>query len=162
MSDEKQNYPKSGTVEWIGLRPSSSEPMQEVDSVQVDLELGLIGDRFKGSAGAPRQVTLIQREHLAVVAQLLDQDSIDPALTRRNILVSGINLTSLKEKTIQIGTVKLQVNGGCPPCGKMEANLGKGGYNAMRGHGGIIASVVEPGTINVGDRVQPLVQQPSI
>jgi MOSC domain-containing protein YiiM len=35
----------------------------------------------------------------------------------------------------------------------MEEVLGAGGYNAMRGHGGIICRVIESGTMSVGDSV---------
>jgi MOSC domain-containing protein YiiM len=96
---------------------------------------------------------LIQAEHLGVIASVLHRDSVDPALLRRNIVVSGINLLALKSAKFRIGTALLEGTGPAEPCSRMEEALGPGGYNAMRGHGGITARVLEDGWIRVGDSV---------
>ncbi len=145
--------PQIGRVEWIGIRPSRGEAMVALESVQVICGTGLEADRFKGRAGSPRQVTLIQQEHLGVIAACLGRESVDPALLRRNIVVSGINLLALKDKHFQVGDVVLEFTGPCHPCSKMERLLGAGGYNAMRGHGGITARVHEAGVIHLADAV---------
>ena len=145
--------PQPGRVEWIGIRPSREEPMIVLESVQINPGNGLEGDRFKSKAGGPRQVTLIQQEHLAVITACLHRDPIPPSLLRRNIVVSGINLLALKDKVFRIGDAVLEFSGLCHPCSKMEQYLGAGGYNAMRGHGGITARVCEAGLVSLGDVV---------
>ena len=158
-SDNMQNirdlfdvFPHPGRVEWIGIRPERRGPVEIVQSVDVSEKEGLIGDHYSGQSGN-RHITLIQAEHLPVVAALTGREALDPALVRRNIVVSGLNLLALKDHQLQIGDVVLQVTGQCHPCSKMETALGPGGYNAMRGHGGLTAKVIQGGTIRVGDQV---------
>lgn len=98
-------------------------------------------------------MTLIQDEHLTAVAGLLGVAAIDPGQTRRNIVVRGINLLALHNCRFRIGTALLEGTGYCQPCSRMETNLGPGGYNAMRGHGGITARILEDGVISLGDPV---------
>lgn len=156
MKDLFNTLPQTGTVQWIGLRPEREAEVIEVEYVHADRNKGLEGDRYSGKSGN-RQVTLIQSEHLHAVASMLEKESLDPSLLRRNIVVSGINLLALKEKQFQIGAeVILETTGHCHPCSKMEKLLGPGGYNAMRGHGGITARVIREGTIKKGDKVQML------
>jgi MOSC domain-containing protein YiiM len=143
--------PQKGRIEWIGIRPARSAPMVSLQEVSINQSDGLAGDRFSGRADSPRQVTLIQREHLAVIAACVGIEAIDPALLRRNIVVSGINLLALKDKRFRVGDVLLEYTGACHPCSKMERALGAGGYNAMRGHGGITARVLEAGLLRIGD-----------
>lgn len=145
--------PQVGRVEWIGLRPTKDKPMLAVEQVHIEVNKGLEGDRFSGRPGSRRQVTLIQKEHLDVIASCLNLDSVSPALLRRNIVVSGVNLLALKNKAFSIGDAVLEFTGLCHPCSKMELQLGVGGYNAMRGHGGITARVCEAGEIRLNDKV---------
>jgi len=123
-----------------------------VDNVTALSDVGLEGDHYENRGGS-RQVTLIQAEHLEVLASLLGLNKIAPELARRNIEVRDINLLSLKGKRFQVGQALLEYSGDCHPCSRMEKNFGPGAYNAMRGHGGITAKVVTGGIIKVGDFV---------
>ena len=146
--------PQVGTVEWIGLRPEKKADLIEVDKVNVIISKGLEGDHYKGTSGK-REVTLIQKEHLDTVASIMKKENINPSLTRRNIVVSGINLQALKDQKFGLGDeVVLETTGMCHPCSRMEQNLGPGGYNAMRGHGGITARVINGGIVKNGDSVK--------
>ncbi|MBT8221008.1 MAG: MOSC domain-containing protein [Bacteroidia bacterium] len=160
MLNKNNIYPVPGKVEWIGLRPDRESPQIEVQQIEAIVGKGLLGDRYSGKQGK-RDVTLIQKEHLETVGQLLGKTTVHPSQLRRNIVVSGMNLVSLKGRLIRIGSTHLQVTGPCAPCIKMERNLGPGGYNAMRGHGGITAKVVKSGMISVGDSLE-VIESPKV
>ncbi len=145
--------PQRGRVVWLGIRGERRAALLTREAIQVDPAAGLIGDHYAGRSGK-RQVTLIQAEHTAVVASLLERGSLDYGLLRRNVVVSGINLLALMRQRFHIGGALLETTGPCHPCSRMESNLGAGGYNAMRGHGGITARVLVAGTIRLGDDVR--------
>lgn len=147
--------PQQGTVEWIGIRGSRNAPLTSVKQIEVNTQHGLTGDHYSKISGK-RQVTLIQAEHLDAVASMLGIDTVMPGTVRRNITVSGINLLALKDKHFKVGEVTLAFTGLCHPCSRMETLLGPGGYNAMRGHGGITAQILKGGVIRVGDAVMRL------
>lgn len=150
-------FPRGGRVQWIGLRPARDVGMEAVESVEAVAGKGLNGDRYMLNDGSgKRGITLIQAEHLPAIAALSGHDAISPALLRRNVVVAGVPLIAFKGRRFRIGEVLLEGTDSCDPCSRMEAALGPGGYNAMRGHGGLCARILEGGTLHVGDEVLAL------
>jgi len=153
LGELQNRYYKAGQVDRISIRSERLTPVTILETIEAIKDIGLRGDHYQ-NPGGNRQVTLIQGEHLKVVALLLDSANISLETTRRNIEVSGINLLSLKGKRFRIGEAVFEYSGECHPCSRMEKNLGTGGYNAMRGHGGITARVIHGGAIQVGDKIE--------
>lgn len=148
-----------GRVEAIIVRGAPRDPARRVEATEARAGIGLADDRLgqRGEAElSTRQVTLVQLEHLPVIASLARVAEVDPVKLRRNLVVSGINLLALKNARLQVGDAVLEVVGPCQPCSRMEEEIGPGGYAAMRGHGGMTARVVQGGAIRVGDAIKAL------
>ncbi len=143
--------PQQGQICWIGVRSGRKKAVLSVESVEAITQKGLVGDHFSGISGSKRQVTLIQQEHIQTIASFMQLKTVPPEMLRRNLVVKGINLLALKDKKFWIGDVLLEYTGECHPCSRMEESLGAGGYNAVRGHGGITARILNGGKISLGD-----------
>lgn len=142
-----------GRLVWIGLRPARAAPVFTPNAALLVAHRGIEGDRYQTSRDGARQVTLISEESLAAIASYLGRDTIPPELLRRNFVVKGIKLAGLKSRRFHIGAALLEYSGECAPCSRMEEHLGPGGYNAVRGHGGITARILEGGEVRLGDKI---------
>jgi MOSC domain-containing protein YiiM len=154
IRDRLETLPQVGRVEVIVLRPAHRAPVGQPRSVEARVGQGLAGDRHRG--GGRRQVTLVQAEHLEAIAGLLGlaPGAVTAGALRRNLVVRGINLLALRQARFRVGGALLEGTGSCDPCSRMEEVLGPGGFNAMRGHGGITARVLEAGVIGLGAEVR--------
>jgi len=162
-----RRFAQAGRIESIWLRGRHDAAPRAVHEARALPGRGLEGDRsaarVSGRGGGRRQVTLVQAEHLPAIAALAGRATVDPALLRRNLVVSGLNLLAARTLfadaplALRIGAeVLLELTGPCEPCSRMEAALGPGGFNAMRGMGGLCARIVEGGTFRIGDTVHAL------
>ena len=148
-----ESVPRRGRLEWIGLSPARRAPIEVVQEAEVREGTGLVGDHHARTGRGKRQVTLVQAEHLPVVAALLGREEVRPEELRRNLVVAGINLLGLRGARFAVGEVLLEGTGSCAPCSRMEEDLGPGGHHAVRGHGGVTARVLRGGRVRVGDEV---------
>jgi hypothetical protein len=108
---------------------------------------GIVGDRYFGkTAHVDAAVTLMAEESLPQGAGL--------AQTRRNVLLRGVDIDSLVGSEIELdcgaGVVRLRVNRPANPCAWMDAVIGPGSRDALRGRGGVRATPLTDGELRVG------------
>ena len=146
---------RPGVVRWLALRPARRAAMAASGTLRLDPDCDVQGDHHHSATTGLRQVTLIADTDLEAIGRCVGL-AVTPEQLRRNIVVAGINLHALKGWRFRVGGAVLEATGACHPCSRMEETLGVGGYNAVRGHGGITARVVEAGAVRVGDAVERL------
>lgn len=148
-------------LNWIGVRPARNLGMVELDRAEVRIGRGLVGDRYgkvapkSGVNNGKREVTLITMEAIQIIAahlRVIDGRDLYP-YTRRNLVVEGVDLVEFIGKRFSIGEVEFEGTGECEPCVRMNLALGRGGFAAMRGLGGLTARVIQPGYLRIGETV---------
>ncbi len=122
------------------------------DAQKAGQRVGLKSDEITITGGNPLKGRIAVRAAIAPAA-FLGRETIAPEVLRRNFVTRSINLAALKGQRFRIGTAVLEGTGDCAPCSWMEEALGPGGYNAMRGHGGITARIIEGGEVHLGDEI---------
>lgn len=143
----------TGTVTAIHIRPLRKAPVRLLSEVEAISGRGLSGDYYNSPDGN-RQITLILEEDLQAAASVLGLETIDAALTRRNILIRGFNMHQPAGARIRVGECLIEVTGPCRPCSQMDENIQAGAQEAMKDKGGITARILEGGMIRLQDSVR--------
>ena len=121
-------------------------PTLEHESILLVEGRGLEGDRFERSK---YPITLFSLEVAKEVCESLELE-LDVKIFRRNIVLSGVHLTSLIGKKFKIGEIEFEGMAHCSPCTWMNAVLKKGAYALMRGRGGLRVKVLHGGKLTRG------------
>ncbi|NBX26037.1 MAG: molybdenum cofactor biosysynthesis protein [Planctomycetes bacterium] len=130
-----------------------SHPVVAVERVECVAGRGLRGDRyFDHKPDYKGQVTFVARETLEDLwgAFEVPQARRDLAATRRNVLTSGIDLSSLIGQEFVLGGVRFRGSEECKPCAWMDAAIAPGAERRMRGRGGLRARILSDGMLQVG------------
>jgi len=143
--------------------PVAGEPMLPADSIAVETDAGIVGNtrywkRQSRSTDQPtqRQVTLIEREQIEEHASALGLPGIAAGRVRSNIETEGINLVPLAGRDIRVGGAVLHIAAPRDPCHKMD-EIAPGLRERMTNDKqGVLAVVVQSGTIKNGDAIQPI------
>ena len=135
----------------IAIRTAKNGPMRELVEAEAEPGRGLTGDlRVSRSRG----LTLLAQEQWQEVLQDLGAEL--PWHTRRaNLLIAGLRLVDTIGKQLQIGEVLLEVLGETEPCGLMDRqHFGLRAALTPECRAGVHGSVIQGGTIRVGDAVR--------
>jgi len=139
----------------IGITKKNNEIIEEVSSIEVLANKGVVGDRHFNEYNDPyNQITLIELENIDYYNNKynLNIPYID---FRRNIVTKGIKLNDLINKKISVGDVKLEVIDLCRPCKHLQEKLNQNNIiKEFLRSGGIRCRILNSSQIKVGDNIK--------
>ena len=134
----------TGTVTNLFIKTGHREPMIPQAKIQLEAGQGIPGDHSYGRSS--RQILLVD---LAVITSF----ELQPGWLRENITTTGIDLNSLHSGDIlEIGGSQLEIVGECTPCSRLD-EIRPGLQREISGERGVLARVVQDGTIHVDDLI---------
>ena len=141
----------------IGITSINSKKIEEVESIEVLANKGVVGDRHFDDYNDPYcQLSLIEAENIDYYNSKfkLEIPYID---FRRNIITKDIKLNDLVGKKLQIGDVKVEGIDLCRPCKHLAEMLNKNNIiKEFIRRGGLRCQILNSSKINVGDKINVL------
>ena len=141
----------------LGITDSNNKKINEVNSIEVLANKGIIGDRHFSEYNDPYcQLSLIESENIDYYNSKyrLDIPYLD---FRRNIITQGIRLNDLIGKKIQIGQVLLEGIDLSRPWKHLTEILNQDNIiKEFLRRGGLRCQILSSSKINVGDNIKIL------
>ena len=139
----------------IGITNTNNKKIEELESIDVVANKGIVGDRhFKDFNDPYCQLSLIESENIDYynIKYGLNIPYID---FRRNIITKGIQLNELVGKKLKIGKVKVEGIDLCRPCKHLTEMLGeKNILKEFLRRGGLRCHILSSSKIKVGDKIK--------
>tara|TARA_S200000501_G_scaffold114435_1_gene107536 strand:+ start:215 stop:661 length:447 start_codon:yes stop_codon:yes gene_type:complete len=138
----------------LGISVNNNKPINEVSSINVLANKGVVGDRhFKEFNDPYNQLTLIESENIDYynIKYGLNIPYVD---FRRNIITKGIKLNDLVGKKILVGKVQLEGIDLCRPCRHLSEVLGHENIiKEFLRKGGIRCQILTTSSIKISDKI---------
>lgn len=144
-----------GKIETISITNISEENTFYINQAILEKGKGIVNDRYYGNFKEKKeQVTLINLEEINNFNNQVKQN-IEAKDFRRNIIVSGINLSELINKKIEINKVILKIHEICQPCKYLQDRLKIPSLVKMLvNKSGVRAEILHSGSLSVGDVIK--------
>ena len=141
----------------LGITNESNKEIEEVDSIEVLANQGIIGDRhFKSDNDPYCQLSLIESENIDYY-NLKFGLNIRYVDFRRNIITKGLKLNNLVGQKIKIGKVEVKGIDLCRPCKHLTEMLNqKNILKEFLKKGGLRCEILSSSIVKVGDDIKVL------
>ena len=141
----------------ICISKNSGEEMQDLDTIEVLANKGIINDRyFNENNDQDIQITFIESENIDYVNEI-SSTSVPYIDFRRNIITKGIKLNKLVDKEFLIGNVKIKGHRLCNPCKYLQDKLNiENLVKKLVNIGGLRCEILTDGRISVKDKIKIL------
>jgi MOSC domain-containing protein YiiM len=141
----------------LGTTSINNQVINDVDSIKVILNKGVVGDRhFKDFNDPYCQLSLIESENIDYY-NLKYGLNIKYVNFRRNIVTKGIQLNDLVGKKLLVGNVKVKGIDLCRPCRHLTEVLKQDNIlKEFLRRGGLRCQILSSSNIYVGDEIKIL------
>ena len=141
----------------LGITDTNNKNINEVESIDVIANKGIIGDRhFKEFNDPYCQITLIESENIDFYNFKYGLN-ISYVNFRRNIITKGIKLNDFVNKKLLIGKVEVEGVDLCRPCRHLSEVLGQDNIiKEFLRKGGLRAQILSSNKIYIGDKIKLL------
>ena len=141
----------------LGITDINNKEINEVKSIEVIANKGVIGDRHFNEYNDPyNQLSLIESENIDYY-NLKYGLNISYINFRRNIVTRNIKLNDLVGKKFFIGKVKVEGIDLCRPCKHLTEVLNQENIiKEFLRKGGLRCQILSSSVINVGDKIKVL------
>lgn len=124
--------------------------IDKVEAVECLAGRGLVNDRFLDHKDDFKgQITFFDWAVYRRICQQCHLPDLDPALFRRNVLTSGVDLNTLIGQRFSVQGIEFEGVEECRPCYWMDEAIAPGAEAYLKGHGGLRARILNDGVLRV-------------